>query len=114
QLDALREQAYARRAPVLLTGVYEPGALLDEDTASLEKLVPAGCGLEGVHAEYERVTVTGQRGAFLDISALTTMPASVLFCNGTAKAQASGSGPIELHLVLVRSGARYLIHAITK
>lgn len=112
QLDALRERAYARRSAVLLTGVYEPGALLDEDTASLQRIVPSGCGLEGVHTTYAQVKVTGHHGDEVDVSARATLSTSVLYCNGVAKAQAPGSGPTALNIVLVKSGASYLIRSV--
>jgi serine/threonine protein kinase len=113
QLDAIREQAFARRAPLLLTGVYEPGVLLDEDTASLERIVPPGCGLEGVHTAYSNVQVTARSGSEVDLTAQATLSPSVLFCNGVAKAQAPGSGPSTLHITLVGSGTHYLIHSVS-
>jgi hypothetical protein len=113
ELDALREQAFARRAPLLLTGVYEPGVLLDEDTASLERIVPAGCGLEGVHTAYSDVQITGSSDSEIDLTAQATLSSSVLFCNGVAKARAPGSGPSALHMVLIRSGPHFLIHSVS-
>jgi hypothetical protein len=113
QLDALREAAFARRAPLLLTGVYAPGPLLDEDTASLERIVPDGCGLEGVRTTYTDVKVVSQTKTQIQLTAQSTLAPSVLFCNGVAKAKAPGSGPTLLHMTLTRSGSNYVISAVT-
>jgi hypothetical protein len=113
QLDALRERAFARRAPLLLTGVYTPGPLLDEDTASLERIVPSGCGLEGVRTTYSNVVIHAQDATSISIDVRATLAQSVLFCNGTAKAKAAGSGPSTLHMTLSRSGSTFLISAVT-
>ncbi|MDP9094305.1 MAG: hypothetical protein M3N95_15570, partial [Actinomycetota bacterium] len=113
QLDTLREQAFARRAPLLLTAVYEPGVLLDEDTALLGRIVPPGCGLEGVHTSYSDVQIAGLSDSEIDVTVLATLSPSVLICNGIAKATATGSGPSALHMVLIRSGGHFLIHFVS-
>lgn len=113
QLDALRERAFARRAPLLLTGVYAPGPLLDEDTATLERIVPSGCGLEGVATTYSNVVVRAQNATSVSIDARAKLAQSVLFCNGVAKAKAAGSGPTTLHMTFSRSGSTFLITAVT-
>jgi hypothetical protein len=114
QLDALRERAFARRAPLLLTGVYEPGPLLDEDTASLDRIVPSGCGLEGVHTTYSKVVIVTQTSSMIVFNVRATLAESVLFCNGVAKAKAAGSGPATLHMTLTRSGSTtFVISAVT-
>jgi eukaryotic-like serine/threonine-protein kinase len=113
RLDSVRESAFARRAPVLLTGVYVPGTLLDQDTALLKRLVPSGCGLQNVHTTYSQVKVTSTKGDQVELSARATLSGSVLICGGVAKAEAAGSGPTALTIVLVRKRTGYLIAAIT-
>jgi hypothetical protein len=113
RLDSVRETAFARRAPVLLTGVYVPGTLLDQDTALLKRLVPSGCGLQNVHTTYTQVKVTSTKGDQIELSVRATLSGSVLICGGVAKAEAAGSGPTALTIVLVRKRTGYLIAAIT-
>jgi hypothetical protein len=114
QLDQLREAAFARRAPLLLGGVYEPGSLLQQDTALLAKLVPAGCALEGVHTTYGTVSVIAGRRDTYEVSVRAALSPSVLVCNGVAKGRAPGSGPTALRIVLVRKGSGYLISGVTR
>lgn len=113
QLDSLREGAFARRAPLLLTGVYEPGALLDEDTAALQRIVPDGCGLEGVHTTYTNVKIGSQTASTLNLTATATLAQSVLFCNGVAKAKAPGAGPSAVHITLQHAHTGWLISGVT-
>jgi eukaryotic-like serine/threonine-protein kinase len=55
RLDERRQQAFAGRNTALLGQVYLPGPLLSQDTALLERLVPAGCRLVGVYTNYDHV-----------------------------------------------------------
>ncbi|MDT4938933.1 MAG: eukaryotic-like serine/threonine-protein kinase [Pseudonocardiales bacterium] len=114
ELDDLRQHAFARRAPLLLTGVYPPGALLDEDTRLLAKLVPEACGLEGVHTTYDQVTVVGHAAGRIDLTTRATLAPSVLVCSGKATAQAPGSAPAVLHITLVWRGHGYLVGDIRR
>jgi hypothetical protein len=109
ELDAKRQDAFARRAPTLLTGVYVAGPLLDQDVALLKRIVPAGCGLEGVHTAYSEVKVLTSTGTTLEVSATATLAQSILICQGKAKARAGGSGPTALRITLVKQGTGYLI-----
>jgi hypothetical protein len=114
QLDALRERAFERRAPLLLNGVYVPGPLLDQDTALLTKIVPSGCGLDGVHTTYSQVNVLSSHGDTLEVSTQATLSQSLLVCAGTAKGTAAGSPATPLRIVLVKKRTGYLISAITR
>jgi hypothetical protein len=113
-LDSLRERAFAQRAPLLLTGVYAPGALLDADTRLLDRLVPSGCGLRGVHTAYGQVAVLQRTPRRTEVSARATLSKSLLVCSGSPRASAAGSGPTTLHITLVAKGSGYVISAISK
>jgi hypothetical protein len=113
-LDSLRERAFAQRAPLLLTGVYVPGALLDADTRLLDRLVPSGCGLRGVHTAYSQVTLLQRTSRGVEVSARATLSKSLLVCSGAPRASAAGSGPTTLHITLVAKGSGYVISAISR
>ncbi|MDT4891839.1 MAG: eukaryotic-like serine/threonine-protein kinase [Pseudonocardiales bacterium] len=111
-LDALRERAFATRSEVLLTGVYPSGALLTQDTTLLEKLVPTGCGLQGVKTTYSDVTVASRSPESVVVAATATLAQSVLVCDGAATARAPGAGPSPLHITLSWRKSGYLISGI--
>src|SRR5207302_1947638 len=83
-LDDLRQHAFALREPVLLTGVYPQGKLLDDDTALLLRLVPRNCGLQGVHTTYSNVTIVSRSDTGVVVSAQAALAPSVLVCGATA------------------------------
>ena len=99
--DKLREQAFARRDPGLLSRVYLPGPLLVQDTALLERIVPRGCTLAGVRTEYTsvRVVASGDRPV---VTARATLAPSTLICGATRSGAAAGEGPTTLRIELVR------------
>jgi hypothetical protein len=107
-LDRIREQAFARREVSLLARVYVAGPLLDQDTALLRRVVPAGCGLVGVHTTYAAVTVSpaSQR---LVLSTTATLAPSRLSCHRTTSAGAAGERPTRLRIELVRRSDGYRI-----
>ncbi|HJQ41782.1 MAG TPA: serine/threonine-protein kinase [Jatrophihabitantaceae bacterium] len=113
-LDALRERAFARRAPVLLTGVYPAGTLLDQDVALLQRLVPTGCGLEHVRTTYSKVQVVTFQQNTTIVTADATLSESILVCGGVASGRAPGSGPTHLTITLTWRGNGYLISAIQR
>lgn len=112
QLDAHRQQAFDDRNAALLGQVYVAGPLLAQDTALLERLVPAGCHLVGVHTTYAAVRITSRHATTIDVAVSATLSDSLLTCNGTAKGRAPGSGPMTLNIGLVRHGVGYLIATI--
>ena len=112
RLDERRQQAFAGRNTALLGQVYLPGPLLSQDTALLERLVPAGCRLVGVYTNYDHVRVTARSGNRVQAAVSATLAESSLMCGGTAKARAPGAGPATLHIMLARHGSGYLIAAI--
>lgn len=112
RLDERRQQAFAGRNTALLGQVYLPGPLLSQDTALLERLVPAGCRLVGVYTNYDHVRVTARSGNRVQAAVSATLAESSLMCAGTAKARAPGAGPATLHIMLARHGSGYLIAAI--
>jgi hypothetical protein len=107
-LDELREQAFARRDPALLSRVYVPGPLLVQDTALLERIVHRGCTLAGVRTAYTlvRVDVSGERPV---VRARATLAPSTLICGGTRSGTAAGEGPTTLRIELVRHDDGYRI-----
>jgi hypothetical protein len=112
-LDALRERAFATRSAVLLTGVYPSGALLTQDTQLLDRLVPNGCGLQGVKTTYQNVKIVSRSADSVVVSAAATLAQSVLICDGAATARAPGSGPSPLQLTLSWRKSGYLIAGIS-
>jgi hypothetical protein len=112
RLDKLRQQAFADRNTSLLGKVYIPGPLLRQDTALLERIVPNGCRLVGVHTTYDLVRVAARRGSRVQAAVRATLNESVLVCGATATGRASGSGPSSLHIALAPHGSSYLIAAI--
>jgi hypothetical protein len=114
RLDTRRQRAFATRDVGLLGQVYVPGPLLSQDTALLEHLVPAGCGLVGVHTSYRHVRTTARERGQIEAAVSATMADSSLTCSGSASRRAPGYGPAELHIVLDRHGSGYLIAAIRR
>lgn len=114
ELDSLRQQAFARRIPLLLTGVYPTGPLLTADTKLLERLVPAGCGLDGVRTSYDHVKVASQTATTVILSANVALQTSYLVCNGKITATAPGTRAQLLRITLVWRGNGYLIGDIVR
>jgi hypothetical protein len=107
-LDKVREQAFARRDPALLSRVYVPGPLLVQDTAVLERVVPRGCALAGVHTAYTsvRVEISGDRPV---VTTQATLAPSTLTCGGARSGVAAGEGPTSLRIELARQHDGYRI-----
>jgi hypothetical protein len=114
ELDSLRQQAFAKRIPLLLTGVYPTGPLLTADTRLLERLVPAGCGLDGVRTNYDHVKVANQTATTIILSANVALQTSYLVCNGKITATAPGTRAQLLRITLVWRGNGYLIGDIVR
>lgn len=110
-LDRLREQAFARREVSLLARVYVAGPLLDQDAALLRRVVPAGCGLVGVHTTYAAVEVgrAGPVSEHLLLSATATLAPSTLTCHRAASGGAAGESPTRLRIELVHRSDGYRI-----
>ena len=107
-LDKLREQAFARRDPALLSRVYVPGPLLVQDAALLQRIVPRGCSLAGVHTAYGsvRVDVSGNRPV---VTTRATLAPSTLTCDAMRSGTAAGEGPTTLRIELARDDDGYRI-----
>jgi eukaryotic-like serine/threonine-protein kinase len=108
-LDGIREQAFARRDASMLARVYVDGPLLAQDTALLQRVVPTGCGLVGVHTSYTAVQASGPDGGRLVLNATASLAPSTLRCPGAAAASAAGEGPTRLRIELVRRAGSYRI-----
>lgn len=108
QLDESRAQAFARRDPALLQRVYVAGPLLAQDTVLLERIVPLGCGLVGVHTRYVGVAARAVRSG-LTVEATAILAPSTLTCRGHRSATAAGAGPARLRIMLVRQDNGYRI-----
>lgn len=111
-LDKRRQQAFAQRDTSLLGEVYVAGPLLSQDTALLERLVPSGCRLVGVHTSYDQVRVIARSASLVHATVSARLTESVLRCGSGANARAAGAGPAMLRIVLARRGSGYLIAAI--
>lgn len=114
ELDSLRQQAFAKRIPLLLTGVYPTGPLLTADTKLLERLVPAGCGLDGVRTTYDHVKIASQTATTVVLNANVALQTSYLVCNGKITATAPGTPAQLLRITLVWRGNGYLIGDIVR
>lgn len=111
-LDRVREQAFREHRPELLQRVYADSRLLAEDTALLERLVPAGCGLVGVHTTFADLISTPDADGDIVVTAKATLAESTLTCSAAPTGPATvvpGDGPAMLQIVLVHRGAGYLI-----
>ena len=98
-LDAIRSRAFLTRDARLLARVYLPGPLLTADTATLRRIVPAGCGLSGVRTTYRALKVA-RHGEHLTVTATATLSASRLICAGRVTGTAPGTGPVRLRVIL--------------
>jgi hypothetical protein len=110
QLDAVREQAFAERRPALLRGVYVQGPLLHADADLLQRIVPDGCGLAGVHTTYAKVRSSAAAGRTL-VTAVARLSSSRLVCGGRLRARAPGRAAMRLQIVLVRTSGGVRIFA---
>jgi hypothetical protein len=109
RLDALRQQAFGQGNPALLAQVYLPGPLLTQDSIDLERAVPSGCSLLGVHTTYTDVRLAPGASGRTTVIATATLMASTLMCRGAVSGVAEGSEPTTLHIELVAHNAGYLI-----
>jgi serine/threonine protein kinase len=109
RLDDLREQAFARRDVGLLTRVYVPGPLLDEDSVRLRRLVPVGCGLVGAHTEFRNVQASRRSAGRWSIRATARLAPSTLRCAGVVRGHAAGAGPTGLRIELAQIAGQYRI-----
>ena len=108
-LDALRERAFAQGSTALLDDVYSAGPLLTQDSALIERIVPSGCGLIGVHTGYRdvhAVTTTSDRTV---VTAAATLAASTLMCGATLSGALAGTPLTRLRIELVSRGSGYRI-----
>lgn len=113
-LDAVRARAYAHRDPSLFDRVYATARLRRQDAAQLRAIVPAGCGLAGVHTRYRHVSVVTRRADRVEVRAQAALQASRLLCAGRPAGQAPAGRPTRLHIVLQRVEGRYLIAALRR
>jgi serine/threonine protein kinase len=102
RLDAVRGRAYAARRAVLLRRVYLAGPLLAADTAMLNRLVPRGCGLDGVRTRYSALQVSDRAGSAVLIAQARLAPAE-LRCAGVLRDSAPGA-EARLRIVLRSTG----------
>ncbi len=102
-LDAVREQAFGRNQPALLAKVYAPGPLLAQDAALLARVVPPGCALVGLRTSYSTLQTTSAGPDRLVLRVRATLAPSTLLCAGARSATASGGGPANLRIELLRS-----------
>jgi len=107
RLDQAREQAFASNDPSMLSKVYLPGSLLEQDIATMRRLVPDGCGLYGVHTTYTqpRSSATAEGGVSVVVTA--TLTPSQLRCPGRPPQQVAGHSSVQLRMGLVSDGVRY-------
>jgi hypothetical protein len=114
QLDAVRARAFAQRDPRLLTGVYQSADLRAKDGALIDRIVPAGCGLYGVHTRYSAVAITARAPNQIILTAKAALQPSTLECSGRPSGRAAGTGPVALQIVLVRTSSGFLVEAVTR
>ena len=112
-LDDTRSRAYATRDPALLAGVYASSTLLARDRAQLLSIVPAGCGLQGVHTRFGRLVLASASSERARLRVQTTIGPVRLVCAGAPSGSTPGTRPTTLEMELVRSGAGYRIAAAT-
>jgi hypothetical protein len=112
-LDEIRQQAYLVRDPALLANVYGAPGLLAQDSATLERLIPLGCSLQGVHTAYSAVrlvptpesvagtpTGAGAGPGPVAITVTAVLAASTLVCPGAPAVVSAGSAPTILRIDL--------------
>jgi hypothetical protein len=92
----------------LLSRVYTADSLRRQDAALIARIVPAGCGLFGVHTRFDAARAA-PTPAGLEMTVMAWLGPSTLRCAATVRGHAPGTGPVRLHIVLLRSGGGYLI-----
>jgi Protein kinase domain len=108
-LDETREEAFARRDPTLLDGVYTAGSLLERDRDLLLRVVPAGCGLFGARTDFRDVQADAPSAAAISVRVTAQLHPSTLRCAGQDQGDAPGVGPTRLRMQLARTPAGYRI-----
>ena len=109
RLDAVRERAFAQRAPALLAQVYHSAMLIEQDAELVRRLIPPECGLIGLHTSFRDVTVANAAGARVEVRARVTLAPSSLVCHGTTRGRTPGLGPVTLQIALVPEVGGYRI-----
>jgi hypothetical protein len=108
-LDALRQQAFAERRPELLERVYSTVSLREQDAELIGRLVPAGCGLMGVHTIYRNVRAESVSADGAELTASAVLTPSTLRCGTATTASAPGLTSTPMRISLARTGQGYLI-----
>ncbi|MCW2527224.1 MAG: Serine/threonine protein kinase [Pseudonocardiales bacterium] len=108
-LDAQRERAYATNDPALLAGVYAPGSLLDQDTATMTRSVPAGCRVVGLRTTYAGVVALAQTDTGATIRATATLAPAAVTCANTVSTHTPARTATELTIELVTAEGGYRI-----
>jgi hypothetical protein len=108
-LDAHRERAFATGDPSLLAGVYAPGSLLDQDTATMIHSVPAGCRVVGLRTTYAGVVALARTDAGATIRATATLAPAAVTCGSTISTHTPARPPTELTIELVTATDGYRI-----
>ncbi|MGI8881841.1 MAG: hypothetical protein ACR2KJ_15310, partial [Jatrophihabitans sp.] len=112
-LDARRAHAYATRDAQVLTQVYAPGTLLSQDTATLYRTVPAGCGLMDLRTHYVAPRAVIRADHAVQVTVQATLSESTLVCQGVETRHSAGVGPVRMTLLLVRTSGSYRIGQLT-
>ena len=109
-LDHARSQAYARRAPALLTRVYSSALLLARDRDRLLTIVPRGCGLTGLHTTFSNVRAQ-RLGPRTRVHARVAVHAATLACRGAPREPAVAGSPTTMTIDLRHTADGYRIEA---
>jgi hypothetical protein len=111
-LDATRAQAFAARDPQPLVRVYRSATLLARDRATLDALVPPGCGLRGARTSYRDLHVIRADRTSLTLTVTARLAPSNLVCGGTAAGQAAGTPPTRLAVTLTRAAVGWQVDSL--
>lgn len=113
RLDASRARAFELRRPALLKRVYGVPALLAQDVAQLNQVVPPGCGATGLHTRYQVLSAqqssSSTSAPVLNASVTATLAAGDLVCAGSVRGRTPAVGPVGLRLTLQSEGGGYRI-----
>lgn len=89
--------------------MWLPGPLLRQDTASLTRLVPAGCGLVGLRTSYTHVREVLRSAAAATVTATANLAPARVMCRGAVLNTTASRTGVVMTIGLVRTASGWRI-----